>query len=138
MAFRSPTARASVYSHVGRRRLRGCSRHPPPAAPAVFPPPPPDLAPPPPPQPIGWVFTRYTSCPEPRACPVVFVSVYADGLNVRAVPEGPPIMALVNGTPLFVLDRWQSWTLVAPACDLTPTFLWSWTASVPLNRCWIY
>lgn len=93
---------------------------------------------PPLPEPLGWVYTRYTVCPEPRACPVVFVSVYADGLNVRVTPDGPPIMALVNGTPLLVLDRWQGWTLVAPACDLMPTFLWSWTAGVPLNRCWIY
>jgi hypothetical protein len=93
---------------------------------------------PPPPQPIGWVFTRYTVCPEPAVCPVVFVSVYADGLNVRDVPDGLPIMALVNGTPLVVLQRVGSWTLVAPACDLTPTFLWSWTAGVPLNRCWVY
>jgi hypothetical protein len=93
---------------------------------------------PPPPQPLGWVFTRYTVCPEPRVCPVVFVSVYADGLNVRAAPDGPPIMSLVNGTPLIVLDRWQSWTLVAPACDLTPTWAWSWTAGVPLHRCWSY
>jgi hypothetical protein len=91
-----------------------------------------------PPMPLGWVFTRYTSCPEPAICPVVFVSVDADGLNVRAVPDGPPLVALVNGTPLLVLQRVGSWTLVAPACDLTPTFLWSWTAGVPLNRCWVY
>jgi hypothetical protein len=93
---------------------------------------------PPPPQPLGWIYTRYTVCEEPRACPVVFVSVAADGLNVRTVPDGPPTMALVNGTPLYVLDRQGAWTLVAPACDLTPTWLWSWTAGVPLNRCWVY
>ena len=93
---------------------------------------------PPQPQPIGWVYTRYTVCPEPRSCPIVFVSVGADGLNVRDVPDGVSIMALVNGTPLLVLQRVGSWTLVAPACDLTPTFLWSWTAGVPLNRCWVY
>ena len=92
----------------------------------------------PPPAPLGWVFTRYTVCPEPRVCPVVFVSVDADGLNVRVSPDGPPIMSLVNGTPLLVLDRVGSWTLVASACDLTPTWAWSWTAGVPLYRCWIY
>jgi hypothetical protein len=92
---------------------------------------------PPPPQPIGWVFTRYTVCPEPRVCPVVFVSVDVDGLNVRVAPDGPPTMALVNGTPLLVLQRIGSWTLVAPACELTPTFLWTWTSGVPLMRCWI-
>jgi hypothetical protein len=93
---------------------------------------------PPPPVPLGWVYTRFTSCPEPRTCPVVFVSVAADGLNVRDVPNGAPLLSLVNGTPLLVLAREGSWSLVAPACDLVPTFLWSWTAGVPLNRCWIY
>jgi hypothetical protein len=91
----------------------------------------------PPPPPLGWVYTRYTVCPEPRSCPVVFVSVAADGLNVRG-PDGNPVMALVNGTPLLVLDRQGPWTLVAAACDLTPTWLWSWTARVPLNRCFVW
>ena len=94
--------------------------------------------PPPPPAPLGWVYTRYTSCPEPRNCPVVFVSVAADGLNVRVAPDGLPVLALVNGTPLVVLDRQGSWSLVGPACDLVPTWLWSWTASVPLNRCYVW
>ena len=98
-------------------------------------PPPQAVAPPPP---LGWVFTRYTVCLEPRTCPVVFVSVGADGLNVRpAGPDSPPIMSLVNGTPLGVLDRRGSWTLVAPVCELVPTGAWSWTAGVPLNRCWM-
>lgn len=105
-----------------------------PITPAVLPPPPPDLAP----SPLGWVYTRYTVCPEPRTCPVVFVSVDADGLNVRpAGPDSPPTVALVNGTPLLVLERRGPWTLVAAACELTSTFLWSWTANVPLMRCWI-
>ena len=123
-----------------------------PPLPAVLPAPPIEAAPPPPPayapeppayapepeappQPLGWVFTRYTVCPEPRSCPVVFVSVGADGLNVRTVPDGPPTIALVNGTPLLVLDRRGSWTLVAPACPLAPTGLWSVTAGVPLGAC---
>jgi hypothetical protein len=94
---------------------------------------------PPPPQPLGWVFTRYTVCPEPHTCPVVYVSVGADGLNVRAAgPDSPTIMALINGTPLVVLQRQGSWTLVAPACDLIPTGLWSWTAGVPLSRCYVW
>jgi hypothetical protein len=109
---------------------------PPPPPPAYAPeaPPPPAFEGPPPP-PLGWVYTRYTVCPEPRSCPVVFVSVGADGLNVRTVPDGPPIMALVNGTPLLVLTRAQHWTLVAPACPLAPTPLWSATAGVPLAAC---
>jgi hypothetical protein len=92
---------------------------------------------PPPPAPLGWVFTRYTVCPEPRVCPVVFVSVFdADALNVRDVPDGLPMLALVNGTPLLVLQRVGSWTLVAPVCELTPTYLVTWTG-VPLMRCWL-
>lgn len=94
-------------------------------------------APLPPPPPLGWVFTRYTVCPEPALCPVVSVSVDAEGLNVRPNgPDSPPLMALVNGTPLLVLQRVGSWTLVAPACELTPTFLWTWTGA-PLMRCWL-
>jgi hypothetical protein len=112
---------------------------PAPSAPANIEPPPAyaPSSPPPAPPPLGWVYTRYTVCPEPHTCPVVFVSVYADGLNVRATPDGPPLFALVNGTPLVVLDRQGQWSLVAAACELTPTWAWSWTANVPLNRCWI-
>jgi Bacterial SH3 domain len=100
---------------------------------------PPAAPPPPAPPPLGWVYTKMTVCGEPRVCPVVFVSVAADGLNVRIGPDGnaPPVMSLVNGTPLIVLDRVGAWTLVAPGCDLTPTFAWSWTAGAPLNRCWV-
>lgn len=97
----------------------------------------PYAAPPPPPPPLGWVYTNYTTCPQPISCPVVFVSVGADGLNVRTTPNGYPVVSLVNGTPLVVLDRQGSWTLVAPACELIPTGLWSWTADVPLIRCFV-
>jgi hypothetical protein len=47
-------------------------------------------------------------------------------------------MALVNGTPFVPLRREGNWFLIAAACELTPTWAWSWTANVPLNRCWIY
>jgi hypothetical protein len=47
-------------------------------------------------------------------------------------------MSLVNGVPLIPLDKQGDWLLVAAGCDLTPTFTWSWTAGVPLNRCWVY
>jgi hypothetical protein len=86
------------------------------------------------PPPIGWVFGPYTICGE-LGCQV---NVPADGLNVRMVPNGPPVMSLVNGVPLIPLQRAGNWLLVAPGCDLTPTFAWSWTAGVPLNRCWVY
>jgi hypothetical protein len=64
--------------------------------------------------------------------------VPADGLNVRTVPNGYPVMSLVNGTPFYPLQKQGDWLLVAPACDLTPTWAWSWNAGVPLNRCWVY
>jgi hypothetical protein len=93
---------------------------------------------PPGPPPLGWVYGPYTICADPPRCSTPVVNVPADGLNVRAVPNGYPIMSLVNGTPLIPLGREGNWLLVAAACDLTPTFAWSWTAGVPLNRCWVY
>jgi hypothetical protein len=43
------------------------------------------------------------------------VSVGADGLNVRTVPNGYPVMALVNGTVFYPLQRQGDWLLVAPS-----------------------
>jgi hypothetical protein len=90
------------------------------------------------PPPIGWVYGPYTMCGDPPRCSMGVVNVPADGLNVRVAPNGPPVMSLVNGTPLIPLQKQGDWLLVAPACDLTPTWAWSWTAGVPLNRCWVY
>jgi hypothetical protein len=90
------------------------------------------------PPPIGWVYAPYTQCGDPPRCSMGVVSVAADGLNVRVTPNGPPVMALVNGTPVIPVGRQGPWLLVAAGCDLTPTFAWSWTAGVPLNRCWVY
>jgi hypothetical protein len=91
------------------------------------------------PPPIGWIYAPYAACLDPPRCSIVAVNVGADGLNVRATPNGPPVMALVNGTLLIPVGPMEGkWALVAPACDLTPTFAWSWTAGVPLNRCWVY
>jgi hypothetical protein len=114
------------------------------------------------PPPIGWVYGPYTMCRDPLPqtapwgtldplvgirppasqapgdCSMGVVNVPADGLNVRVTPNGPPVMSLVNGTPLIPLQRQGDWLLVAPACDLTPTWAWSWNAGVPLNRCWVY
>jgi hypothetical protein len=86
------------------------------------------------PPPIGWVYAPYTICGE-LGCQV---NVPADGLNVRVAPNGPAVMSLVNGVPLIPVRRFGDWLLVAAGCDLTPTFAWSWTAGVPLNRCWVY
>ena len=92
--------------------------------------------------PIGWVYGPYTRCaaavPVPPGCFMWAVNVPADGLNVRTVPNGPPVMALVNETLVVPIRREGDWLLVAAGCDLTPTFAWSWTAGVPLNRCWVY
>jgi hypothetical protein len=93
---------------------------------------------PPGPAPLGWVYGPYTQCADPPRCSMGMVNVQADGLNVRIAPNGPPIMSLVNGTPLIPLGKEGDWLLVAPACDLTPTWAWSWNAGVPLNRCWVY
>jgi hypothetical protein len=108
--------------------------------PPPVPPPPPvnAYAPPPAPPPIGWVYGPYTRCGNPPQCSLGAVDVSADGLNVRVTPSGPAVMSLVNGVPLIPLDKRGDWILVAPGCDLTPTWAWSWTAGVPLNRCWVY
>jgi hypothetical protein len=110
----------------------------------ALPPPPPQLPPPvvfaPPPPPLGWVFGNYLSCmapppdapPSPPAC---VVTVDAAGLNVRLQPNGQPIMALANGTPVTLTGKAGRWFSIAPACYLHPTFLWSWTAGVPLMAC---
>jgi len=87
------------------------------------------------PPPIGWVYAPYIQCPDKPGlygllglyCPLVVVTVPAAGLNVRTVPNGPPTIALVNGTPLYPVRQEGPWLLVAPACDLTPTWAWSWT-----------
>ena len=92
---------------------------------------------PPPVPPLGWVYNYYAPCADPQ-CRTVVVNVDAAGLNVRTAPNGYPVMSLVNGTPLIPLDKQGDWLLVAPACDLTPTWAWSWNAGVPLNRCWVY
>jgi hypothetical protein len=109
---------------------------------------PPDIKPPPArvtvappyqgPPPIGWVYAPYTQCANPPQCSMGVVNVPADGLNVRTVPNGPAVMSLVNGVPLIPVSKEGDWILVAAGCDLTPTFAWSWTAGVPLNRCWVY
>jgi hypothetical protein len=113
----------------------------PPASPPPASPPPPRVTVTPPyqgPPPIGWVYQPYTQCGNPPQCSMGMVNVDASGLNVRTVPNGPPVMSLVNGTPLYALQKQGDWLLVAPACDLTPTWAWSWNAGVPLNRCWVY
>ena len=92
---------------------------------------------PPPVPPLGWVYNYYAPCADLQ-CRTVVVNVDAAGLNVRTAPNGYPVMSLVNGTPLIPLQKQGDWLLVAPACDLTPTWAWSWNAGVPLNRCWVY
>jgi hypothetical protein len=43
-------------------------------------------------------------------------------------------MSLVNGTPLIPLQKQGDWLLIAPACDLTPTWAWSWNAGAPTQQ----
>jgi hypothetical protein len=74
---------------------------------------------------------RYVDC-ENSGC---FVRVPADGANVRRHPNGQAFLALVNGTPLVVLQWQERWALVAAACNLVPTGLWSDTQGVPLDTC---
>jgi hypothetical protein len=105
-------------------------------APASAAPPPSGLVPAPPP--LGWVYGPYTQCADAPRCSTGVVTVQADGLNIRTVPNGPPVMALVNGTTFIPVQRQGDWFLIAPACDLTPTWVWSWTAPVQLFRCWVY
>ena len=89
---------------------------------------------PPGPPPLGWVYGPYTMCGDPPRCSTGVVNVPADGLNVRVVPNGPPVMSLVNGTPLIPLQKQGDWLLVAPACDLTPTWAWSWERWCPTQQ----
>jgi hypothetical protein len=70
---------------------------------------PPEAPPPPPsirvtPPPLGWVYNYYAPCADPQ-CRTVVVNVDAAGLNVRTVPNGYPVMSLVNGTPLIPFYR---------------------------------
>jgi hypothetical protein len=139
LAIASSTANAQVPAYDADKECPAdtCDRLPPPtnkAPPARVTVTPPYQGPPP----IGWVYGPYTQCANPPQCFMGVVTVQADGLNVRTVPNGPPVMALVNGTFLYPLQRQGDWLLVAPACDLTPTWAWSWNAGVPLNRCWVY
>jgi|SRR5215475_859718 len=102
-------------------------------APPTLPPPPVvEYAPPPSPPPLGWVYGPYTF-QDPTG--TVVVSVGADGLNVRTVPQGPVIAALANGTPLVPLQQQGYWILVAVPCNLAPTWTFSVTAGVPLSVC---
>ena len=97
------------------------------------------------PPPIGWVYgnPNTVSCAPGTEGPYGICGSFvvnvpgAAGLNVRVTPNGPAIMALVNGTPIIPIKSEGKWTLIAPACDLTPTWAWSLNAGVPLNRCWV-
>jgi hypothetical protein len=65
------------------------------------------------------------------------VSTDVAGVNVRATPNGAPIVAIANGTPVIQFDRTrdQKWILIAPACPLVQVNAYSVTANVPLAVC---
>jgi hypothetical protein len=98
-----------------------------PAAPVPVPVPVP-VVPPPPPA-LGWVSARFVDCND--HC---YISVRADGANVRDNPGGRVFLALVNDTPLVVYQRSGSWLLIAPLCNLRPV-TWSDSHGVPLDAC---
>src|SRR5262249_52823120 len=75
------------------------------AKPSAREPVPPNQGPPP----IGGVYGPYTKCANPPQCSMGVVSVAADGLNVRVAPDGPPVMSLVNGTPLIPFQKQGDW-----------------------------
>jgi len=86
------------------------------------------------PPPLGWVYSPFLACVE-ADCRTLLVNVPgAEALNVRVVPNGPVALSVFNGTLLLPLQQQGSWTLVAPACRLTPTGLWS-TAYVSVGAC---
>src|SRR5262245_18033712 len=94
----------AVLLLVGSPALANGHRPPP-----VAPPPPVEAAPPPveagpPAEALGWVYGPYTSCADP-SCGMLIVNVVVDGINVRSFPDGPIILTVGNGTPLFVLQR---------------------------------
>lgn len=104
--------------------------------PVPLPPPPVAAYAPAPPPPLGWIYGPYTVCADPPACRGIFVNVGADGLNFRAVPNGPVLGALVNGVPVIPLGpREGNWILVGVPCFLIQTFTWSITSGVPLSVC---
>lgn len=109
-----------------------------PISPPVVVPIPPVAPPVPQPQVLGWIYWPYMHCQTPPTCTIV---TDAGGLNVRAAPNGPPVMALANGTPVIPIrpegdaNHPGKWVLVAQSCNLVPTWLWSWNTGVTLMRC---
>jgi len=115
---------------------------PPPSGPpgAFVPPPgPPPGSPPGPPPgpPLGWIITSGTQCANPPQCSMGVVATDAAGVNVRQTPNGVPIVAIANGTPLIQFDRTSDgrWILIAPACTLVQVNAYSVTANVPFAVC---
>ena len=92
-------------------------------------------APPPPPQPLGWIWGRLAPCAAPD-CTILTVQVAVDGANIRGMPGGLVVGAVANGVPLVPLQKIDGWVLVAPACQLAPSYTYSVTAGgVPLSVC---
>jgi hypothetical protein len=121
------------HCEVNRPHRVAPPNHSPPAA---DPPPTPPVVVGPPAEALGWVYGPYTSCAD-QSCTTVFVNVVVDGINVRTEPNGPIILTLGNGTPLFVLQRQGDWVLVSAGCNLASTWTWSVTAyGLPLSVCY--
>ena len=111
-----------VWDHNSRLTFEPLYANLPPSSPPVVAVPPP----------LGWVDARYVDCGN-SGC---FIGVPADGANIRTYPNGHAFLALVNGTPLAVLQRQGRWVLVAATCNLVRTGLRSdTTQGVPLDTC---
>lgn len=108
---------------------------PPPLAPPPMVAPPPPIAPPSPA--AGWVYGPMVACsPDAESCTVAVDG--ANGINVRAAPNGPLVAGLFNGTPVIadLASRTpDNWVSITPACPVYPTGNWSATAGVPMFAC---
>ncbi len=83
--------------------------------------------------PLGWVSARFVDC-YGGGC-YISVRPPVGGVNVRHTPGGMVFLSLTNGVPVIILNQVGNWFLIAVACNLGPTGLWSDTAGVPLDTC---
>jgi hypothetical protein len=86
------------------------------------------------PAPLGWISSNFVECRDHEN--YCYVSVRADGANIRRSPGGYVFMALVNRVPVVALDWSGNWTQIGVPCDLHPTGLRSDTMhGVSLKTC---
>jgi hypothetical protein len=103
----------------------------PPPPPVVVQPPPVVVQPPPQPVLETWWIYNWVHCNPYNDC---IVTITVDGLNVRDSNNNVQF-AVVNGTPVHIVDRNGRWLQVTFSCPLAQTGLWSDTAGVPIMAC---